>query len=450
MILKELQPTPENLYETFIKDSIGRDESVVLFVEYINRIDSSFSLAVDSSWGGGKTFFVKQAKMVLDAFNPHIENPLPKDKNETIKTVARGFAHNKDEDMGIEPQVSVYYDAWENDSDPDPVLSLVYEIIRSINVDYSFKDNLNIFKLSTQIVDFLTGKNTSEILDKLRGDNPLDVITQQKNLHDLISSFLSEVLKERGNRLVLFIDELDRCKPSYAIQLLEKIKHYFANDQITFIFSVNSLALQHTICSFYGEKYDSVRYLDRFFDLTMALPPVNVDRFYTFYGIHEGNTLLDSVRFYLVKHYHLSMREILRYYRVTAIAANNAERQDRGLSLSLTLILPVAVVLRLTNFDDYLNFIQGRNGTPFFQMMDANDYFYAFGGLIEVNSDATSKNQKEFFQETAREIYSALLTEKYDSYNFIHKIGYLSFTEDTRMRFLSLLGILSRTADYDQ
>ena len=450
MKLTDLQSTPENLYDTFVNDAIGRDESVVLFVEYLNRIDGSFSLAVDSGWGGGKTFFVKQAKMIMDSFNPFIEKTLPKDKTEIIKKVARNFANNKDEDMGIEPQVSVYYDAWENDNDPDPVLSLVYEIIRSVNSEFSFKNNLDVFKLSTQIVDFLSGKNTSDILDTLRGDNPLDAISQQKNLHELISNFLSTVLEERGNRLILFVDELDRCKPSYAIQLLERIKHYFANDRITFVFSVNSLALQHTICSFYGEKYDSVRYLDRFFDLTMALPPVNVDRFYAFYGIHQGNTLLDSVRFYLVKQYHLSMREIIRYYRLTSIAANNAERQNRGLQLSLTFVLPVAAVLKLTNFDDYLDFIQGRNGSAFFQMMKANEYFYALGSMVDLDSSSTSSEQNETLQEMTKEIYFALLTEKYDNCNFVHKIGYLSFTEDTRVRFLSLLGILSRNADYDQ
>ena len=126
----------------------------------------SYVIGIDSPWGTGKTYFTSMFSNYLQGY--YYRPGSTTQAVETPKTCS-----------------VVYYDAWENDSDPDPVLSLVYEIIRSINVDYSFKDNLNIFKLSTQIVDFLTGKNTSEILDKLRGDNPLDVITQQKNLHDL-------------------------------------------------------------------------------------------------------------------------------------------------------------------------------------------------------------------------------------------------------------------------
>ena len=83
-------------------------------------------------------------------------------------------------------------------------------------------------------------------------------------------------------------------------------------------------------------------------------------------------------------------------------------------------------------------------------MMKANEYFYALGSMVDLDSSSTSSEQNETLQEMTKEIYFALLTEKYDNCNFVHKIGYLSFTEDTRVRFLSLLGILSRNADYDQ
>ena len=49
---------------------------------------------------------------------------------------------------------------------------------------------------------------------------------------------------KKGNRLIIMVDELDRCKPSYAVKLLERIKHYFTNDRITFVFSVNTYELE--------------------------------------------------------------------------------------------------------------------------------------------------------------------------------------------------------------
>lgn len=103
------------------------------------------------------------------------------------------------------------------------------------------------------------------------------MLQEQKDIHAQIEELLASLLAERGNRLVIFIDELDRCKPTFAIQLLERIKHYFSNDQITFVFSVNTTELQHTIKQYYGTDFNATRYLDRFFDFRIDLPPANMN-----------------------------------------------------------------------------------------------------------------------------------------------------------------------------
>ena len=76
---------------------------------------------------------------------------------------------------------------------------------------------------------------------------------------------MSELPNERGNKLVIFIDELDRCNPAYAVKLLEQIKHYMEDDRIIFVFSVNINQLQHTIKHYYGNNFNATKYLDRFF-----------------------------------------------------------------------------------------------------------------------------------------------------------------------------------------
>ena len=63
----DLQPTDDNIRSTFYNDSIGRNEALVNFIRIIDSIDESYSIALDSYWGSGKTFFVKQVKMILDA-----------------------------------------------------------------------------------------------------------------------------------------------------------------------------------------------------------------------------------------------------------------------------------------------------------------------------------------------------------------------------------------------
>lgn len=73
----------------------------------------------------------------------------------------------------------------------------------------------------------------------------------------------------------LLLVPLDRCRPSYAIEMLERIKHYFDDDRIVFVMSVNKAQLVHTISNCYGDGFDSSDYLNKFFDISLQLPPVD-------------------------------------------------------------------------------------------------------------------------------------------------------------------------------
>ena len=73
MIKTELLPTKENLIKTFLEDSIGRNEDLFHFIRLLNSITTTYSLAVDGNWGSGKTFFIKQAKMILDVYNVYTQ-----------------------------------------------------------------------------------------------------------------------------------------------------------------------------------------------------------------------------------------------------------------------------------------------------------------------------------------------------------------------------------------
>lgn len=451
MTLIELQPTQENLFETFKSDPIGRSKSIVLFAKYLAQIDSGFSIAVDNSWGGGKTFFVKQTKMILDAYSPFAPHSLSKEDSEQIQKLVEHYLPGASEKLSAMPHVSVYYDAWSNDNSSDPLLSLVYEIIRSVNGEFDSLKETNIVSLSTAIVDFFTGKNVGDILSALQGENPLDAISSEKNLQDLIDEFLQEIIKERGNRLVVFVDELDRCKPSYAVQLLERVKHYFANENVTFVFAINSEALQHTIRTYYGADYDAARYLDRFFDLTMSIPPVDLYKYYAYLHIQRSGDLSDEARYYLVAKYNLSMREIIRYYKVTSIATNNALATPYELQHSLSLILPVAIILRLTDRTKYQDFILGRDGSPFLEMMEDNRYFDLQSELLTLEelSNYNKNPSNTILAGKAQGMYLALFATDYNQQNgFSRTIGAMRFTYKTRMEFFSFLGALSEKADY--
>lgn len=67
-----LKPTDEIVFELLVKDPLGRFQSVLRFLTLLSHMeDDCYSIALNGEWGSGKTFFVKQIKMMLDAYNPH-------------------------------------------------------------------------------------------------------------------------------------------------------------------------------------------------------------------------------------------------------------------------------------------------------------------------------------------------------------------------------------------
>lgn len=79
--------------------------------------------------------------------------------------------------------------------------------------------------------------------------------------------------------LFVIIDELDRCRPSYAIALLERVKHLFEVENVAFIFATNADQLQHSVEGAYGPSFDGFRYLGRFFERTYQLHAPNPNEF---------------------------------------------------------------------------------------------------------------------------------------------------------------------------
>ncbi len=78
----------------------------------------------------------------------------------------------------------------------------------------------------------------------------------------LIRKKLSEIGQEK--KVFVFIDELDRCKPSYSIALLERLKHFFHIENFVYIFAVDLIQLSASAKSLYGD-IDTASYFRKFF-----------------------------------------------------------------------------------------------------------------------------------------------------------------------------------------
>tara|TARA_Y100000588_G_scaffold392033_1_gene502547 strand:+ start:989 stop:2221 length:1233 start_codon:yes stop_codon:yes gene_type:complete len=106
------------------------------------------------------------------------------------------------------------------------------------------------------------------------------VIEEHRNKMNVISELKTEIENwitlittdsELSKPMFVFIDELDRCRPTYAIELLETVKHLFDVKGLVFVIATNTDQLQHSIKAVYGSEFDAQRYLYRFFNRSFTL-----------------------------------------------------------------------------------------------------------------------------------------------------------------------------------
>lgn len=452
----DLKPTFENLLDTYKRDVIGRNSDIFRFTEILNSVEDGCSIALDGNWGSGKTFFVKQVKMVMDAHNSFVDHN-GDGKTDEIVSVRKN--HYRDEIFDLQPQVCVYYDAWENDNDEDPVMSLVYAILSSVDTDFDFKDT-NFIKTGASIMEVFSGRSWTQLIENLKGTSPLDVLKGHKDVDVLVEEFLNSLIPEKGNRLIVFIDELDRCKPSYAVRLLERIKHYFSNGNITFVFSVNINELQHTIRKFYGDDFNGTRYLDRFFDLKVTLPPPNLQGYYSSLDFNDSYYTYDIVCGEVIKAYHFGLREIAKYLRLTKIAAyapthdnsyNFSFSEGKALQFCLLYIIPIMIGLKTSDTKRYAEFIEGRDHTPLVEIANALK-IRIFDELLDRNEtyDAQATDRTVVtLEDKLKAVYDALFVTTYGGEIYSVKIGEMQFNTSTKDTLLRITGLLSRYTKLD-
>lgn len=450
----ELQPTEENLLRTLEENTIDRNQDILYFYDILKAQTTASAIAVDGRWGSGKTFFIKQTQLLINALNS--SSNMAAEVKEKI-TLSIGVSQDKDEEAENN-SIAVYYDAWENDNDIDPVLSIFYEIAKQCSIDFSLKKKFD-FKLLTSIFEAITGRNLNGVIDALKSNNPVTEFKTRKEIEKELEGFFGKILPERGNRLIIFVDELDRCSPKFAISLLERIKHYIQDERITFVFSVNLEQLQHTVQHYYGNNFDACRYLDRFFNLRVTLPEVDMDKIYSQIGL-DSSLWADIFSRQIIKMFNFGLREIAKFYAQVkaAIYAPTHNRNKYNFTFSdgagrefvLTAIVPLLIGLKIADTSLYNDFIYGKNVEP-------------LKGLFEVErSNAILKrflSEKESFEmvegkslvtrdEIIERLYNAIFVEQYSGRKCETILGECEFSRETKeiaLRAASMMNSCYRT-----
>ena len=242
-------------------------------------------MVIDGGWGTGKTEFCQKLIRLMEQQHPDCQ--------------------------------PVYIDAFRSDHSGEPLLALLAEIIKTCTPEDSDGQPSEKRKSFTNRIAKVAGfgiktifkaamghvlkQNTDDLAEELQqimnddqearsvaetvtdtantiANHTIDVtveallkeqIEAEKNLETL-KSCMKELAADKP--IILFIDELDRCRPDYAVDMLEVIKHVFDVENVKVVLVTNTKQLRAAINHRYGMEVDAQKYLDKFLKYSFVLP----------------------------------------------------------------------------------------------------------------------------------------------------------------------------------
>lgn len=325
----------------FKNDALKRQPVVEFLRDLIKQLEGPFVLALDSPWGTGKTTVVRMLRSSL--------------KRENI--------------------ASAYFNAWKEDYVSDPLIPMVAAIDELKVVDPEAKKQFGARMATVKRVASKVAKRglvaavklatmnavdleeaAEDVLAATAGDAVDDVIESFKQekaslerFRDALESAVQAIQSEDAPKpLVFFIDEFDRCRPTFAIELLERIKHLFDVKNMVFVLSIDKTQLEAITAAVYGERIDAPEYLRRFIDLEYTLPVAHTKQ-YTRVLVerHELNSFFEARRSYSELQYDYD-NFVEAFVQLSEVFGMSLRARERCLTR-------LAVVLTQTQENQYLD-----------------------------------------------------------------------------------------------
>lgn len=253
---------------TWKNDKLNREPYANRLTTLIKNTEGPYVIGLTSPWGSGKTFF-------LQAWHGQL---VKRDKP------------------------CIYFNAWEMDASGDPLANLMAVCKQQADtfqsttgrlkekVKKAFEHLPGVIRGAGNLANYLgvpvggAAEASAKLIEKIQ-----DILKEKDTFKRQLAELASEIAAEKNFPLFIIIDELDRCRPSYAIDLLESIKHLFNVPHVVFLLAVDSTQLlqqvEHTFglkaCIEDGKIVRDPRqeYLGKFFDIYYDLPLTDKAKF---------------------------------------------------------------------------------------------------------------------------------------------------------------------------
>jgi len=251
------------------EDVLNRQEFIDDFIEIVNYISEKKNgccFAIDGQWGTGKTY-------VLDMFEQQISQIQSEETNDN-----KYFVFN--------------YNCWKYDYYDEPSIAIVSSMLDKLEQEERlFGEKTEDFlksswgiakkKIAEIAGEFSKNKIGINLVELVKDIND-DVESNKAEKYDFDKMFsFKKTLEDTRKKLeelsqyksiIFIVDELDRCLPSYAIKVLERLHHIFDGiDNITVIISIDRTQLEHSIQQIYGTNVDVDKYLKKFINFSLIL-----------------------------------------------------------------------------------------------------------------------------------------------------------------------------------
>ena len=330
----------------FGNDLLNRKQYADVLTQIVKNAEGGFTLSINADWGYGKTTFVKMWEASL--------------QNEGYYTI--------------------YFNAWESDFVADPMMALIDGLREGFDSKDLPQEKLQlsqaVWKSATKLIQLVPQFKLIGELAEIFQNGINDCLEDQNKLqghqsyHQLILDFKEQLTKfskeiSPDKQLIIFVDELDRCRPDYAVQMLERIKHFFSIDNIIFVLSIDKQVLCKSIRAIYGGlEINTESYLRRFIDLEFDLPEPDIDLFAktlfeqkeigkyftTYYDAISGEQRDESLKSTLIDCFlsqSTSLRDVEKYYSRLEIILNSQSLPHASVDL-------IAYLLYLYMFHRYV------------------------------------------------------------------------------------------------
>lgn len=337
----------------FANDELGRQNTAQKLTALLSDTSGPLVVSINGRWGSGKTTFLHMWQQML----------------ENDRSVS-----------------SLTFNAWENDFATDPAVVFIDELSEALQENDRLGieaeiDSQDLKEAAKQVIPFLLG-STFGPLGRSAGETAVEVANTlfedyeraKSNIHEfkgVLREVATTIEEETQSPLFVFVDELDRCRPDFALELLERIKHLFDVEGLVFILAIDFDQLKHSIRSVYGEDMDAAGYLRRFIDLQYRLPRPEREEYVEFLcdrlgtrhvlkaGEHQRR-LIDTC-IYFADHFSMTLRDKEQFMSRVDLTFREIKHGDRQLPGFVWPTVPFLVALRMERRDMYKAILKSRN-----------------------------------------------------------------------------------------